>query len=374
MRHQDRLRDPTQIVGLWEPAGAADPRLLEFRADDGWWATLVELDLTLLVTREYEHLVCALRAGRRGPEVSHLCLPHPSGLAVDRRRCAVHVACTRNPNLLMELRPTTGHEARADVRAFGLQRDRLVPVRARFLPGSLYLHDLAMIGSSLYGNAVGQNAVVRLDYERAPQRVWWPRCVEGMRLDRNVLQLNSIAAGRSVRDSFYTASCDRAGRISPGNPRFPVDRRGVLLSGRTREPVARGLTRPHSARLHRGQVWLDNSGYGEVGFVRDGRFEPVARPGGWTRGLCIRRGIAFVGTSRVLPRFRSYAPGLVPARCRAGVHAVDLATGRIRGSLVWPRGDQIFAIDWIPRRVSRGFPFPSDADRIRRTFYLFQTR
>lgn len=362
MRHQDRMRDPAQIVGLWEPAGGIDPSLLKFRADDGWWATLARLKITLLVTREYEHLVCALGAGRRGPDVSHLCLPHPSGLVVDRRRRTVHVACTRNPNLLMELRPAREPEA-----------GRLVPVRARFLPGALYLHDLAMIGSSLHGNAVGWNAVVTLDHERAPRKAWWPRCVDGARHDRNVLQLNSIAAGRSVRDSFYTASCDRAGRIHPGDPRFPVDRRGVLFSGRTREPVVRGLTRPHSARLHRDRVWLDNSGYGELGFVRDGRFEAVSRPGGWTRGLCIHKGIIFVGTSRVLPRFRAYAPGLVPAKCRTGVHAVELATGKILGSLVWPCGDQIFAIDVIPRCVSRGFPFPSGEERIRRLFYLFRS-
>ena len=31
----------------------------------------------------------------------------------------------------------------------------LLPVRARYLPGTLHLHDLALIGGELYANAVG---------------------------------------------------------------------------------------------------------------------------------------------------------------------------------------------------------------------------
>src|SRR5206468_2789364 len=126
---------------------------------------------------------------------------------------------------------------------------------------------------------------------------------------------------------FFSASADAMGRLRPGDPDFPVDRRGVIFSGRTREPVVRGLTRPHSARLRRGQLWVDNSGYGEVGVCRDGRLDVVARPGGWTRGLAFAGDVAFVGTSRVLPRFERYAPGLDPARCVCAVHALDARTG-----------------------------------------------
>ena len=46
---------------------------------------------------------------------------------------------------------------------------------------------------------------------------------------------------------------------------------------------------------------MANSGYGELGFVSDGRLEVVARLSGWTRGLCIVGDVAFVGTSRVIP-------------------------------------------------------------------------
>ncbi len=144
-----------------------------------------------------------------------------------------------------------------------------------------------------------------------------PRLVAAMRgnadgelIQQNHLQLNSIAAGPSLRSSFFTASTDAISRRRPGHANFPVDGRGVVFSGATREPVAFGLTRPHSARLREGRIWLLNSGYGEFGFVDGRSFSRVATLPGWTRGLAFHGRFAFVGTSRVLPRFRQYAPGL----------------------------------------------------------------
>ncbi|HEV3028788.1 MAG TPA: DUF4915 domain-containing protein, partial [Planctomycetota bacterium] len=282
-------------------------------------------------------------------EVTHAALPHPSGLAPDRHSGGFHVACTRNPNLLLEFRTVKE----------GPYRGFLAPSRARFLPGRLYLHDLAWIGGRLCGNAVGENAVLRLRYDAPPERIWWPRSIEHRGrpdLSRNTLQLNSIAAGRGLSDSYFSASCERPGGPPPGDPAFDVDGRGVLFSGRTREPAVRGLTRPHSARQAGGRVWVDNSGYGEVGFVQEGRFISVARLPGWTRGLAVAGRVAFVGTSAVLRRFASYAPGLEPDRCVCGIHAIDLSTGRRIASVVWPYGNQIFAIEAVPQDSSRGFP------------------
>ena len=351
-------RNPAQVAALWNGAGAPDAALLASRTSGAWWECLESAGVTLLVTREYEHLVIALSASRGQPVVSYLSLPHPSGLAVDRRQNLVHVASTRNPNQIFDLAAVTDCLPRVDVKS-GRTTATLMPVRARMFPGSLYMHDLAFVGDRLHANAVGHNAVIRIG-ERGFEYAWWPRCVEtatGVVIQQNHLQLNSIAAGASLRSSYFSASADRLSRLRPGHPKFPVDRRGVLFSGATRQPVAFGLTRPHSARLRRGRVWLLNSGYGEYGYVENGAFHSVATLPGWTRGLCFHKRIAFVGTSRVLPRFRQYAPGLRVDRAVCGVHAIDAESGRVLGSLRWPGGNQIFAIDWVPRRVAEGLPF-----------------
>jgi hypothetical protein len=87
--------------------------------------------------------------------------------------------------------------------------------------------------------------------------------------------------------------------------------------------------------------------------------------------------VAFVGTSRVIPRFASYAPGLNVHQSRCGLHAVDLGTGEVIGSLLWPAGNQIFAVESIPASISSGFAFaasPRSPARARRLFYRFTTQ
>ena len=365
-RHDAAWRDPAAVAVQWADAGAVDPRLLAHRTRGAFWDVLAEHRLTLLVTREYEHLVLALHAGARGPEVSWLPLPHPNGLAVDLARGVVHVASTRNPNQIVDLAAATAVTAGGHGRARALPGRPLVPVRTRLLPGSLYLHDLALVDGVLHANAVGQNAVVRIAPDGTYERVWWPRAIEsarGPRFGPNFLQLNSIAAGPTLTTSFFSASTDVPGRRRPGHRNFAVDRRGVVFSGRTRDVAVRGLTRPHSARLHRGRLWVDDSGYGTVGVCTDGRFEPVAALPGWTRGLGFHGPLAFVCTSRILPRFERYAPGLDPARCVCGVHVLDTRDGRVLGSLVWPLGTQLFAVEPVPDRFTTGLPLAAQGRR-----------
>ena len=102
-----------------------------------------------------------------------------------------------------------------------------------------------------------------------------------------------------------------------------------------------------------------------------GRFEPLVRLPGWTRGLCLADTIAFVGTSRVIPRFRHYAPGVDLASSEAGVHAIDLRTGRVLGSLIWPMGNQVFAIEATGDLATIGFPFSGSRSRrqVERLFF-----
>ena len=282
-RHNAEWRDPSQIASQWKDACDTDPKLLRFSVRGAWWSVLEKSGITLLVTREYEHLVMALSVADGRPRISYLPLPHPSGLVVDRRRGVVHIASTRNPNQVYEFKPVTGLVPRDDVELGNLSEHPLVPVRTRFYPGSLYLHDLALVGGVLHANAVGQNAVVSLEEDGGARRVWWPRCIEsrqGPVFEQNHIQLNSIAAGADLSSSYFSASADRISRRRPGHGNFPTDGRGVIFDGATRETLVRGLTRPHSARLHRRRLWVANSGYGELGVIRKGHFETLSSVAG----------------------------------------------------------------------------------------------
>jgi uncharacterized protein (TIGR03032 family) len=366
VRHDAEWRDPSAVASHWTEAHAVDPRLLGYRVRGEFWEVLDRTRGCLLLTREYEHLAIGLSLLRGRPKVTYFRIPHPSGISYDSLRNVVHLASTRNPNQILELAPVVS------------PKGALLPKAARFYPGRTYIHDLAFIGGVLHANAVGENAVVRVRDDGALERVWWPRCIEsakGPLFEKNHLQLNSIAAGETLADSFFTASSDTISSRRPGHRDFPVDGRGVVFSGKTREPVARGLTRPHSARLDRGRLWIANSGYGEVGIVEDGRFEPVLRLPGWTRGLAFAGGVGFAGTSRVIPRFARYAPGLDLTKSRAAIHAFDARSGKLLGSLTWPMANQIFAIEWAPRNRISGFPFGARqrgaSAASKRLFYTF---
>ena len=182
----------------------------------------------------------------------------------------------------------TGITPRLDIDLLLLDERPLLPIRSRLLPGYMYLHDLALINGQLHANSVGQNAIVRFDETGQFERVWWPRCVERQRqpiFGQNYIQLNSIAAGPDITHSFFSASTEQMSDIRPGHKDFLVDKQGVIFAGATREPMARGLTRPHSARLYQGKVWVDNSGYGELGYAEDGCFYAYSGLPGWTCGL-----------------------------------------------------------------------------------------
>ena len=377
--HHGQWRSPEQITSQWRQAADIDLSLLQFRTQGNWWTALQ--NITLLVSREYEHLLIALSVLDGKPHISYLSMPHPSGICFDAKEQLVHIASTRNPNQIYDLAVVDKLIDRLDINEQPAAGKPLMPVRSRFYPGCLYIHDLAMIDKDLYANAVGQNAVIKLNSRSEYEHAWWPASIDtpqGPVFGQNHIQLNSIAAGKTITDSFFSASCEQISSRRPGHKNFPVDKRGVIFSGKTREPFARGLTRPHSARLNQGLVWVDNSGYGEFGYCEEGDFKPITRLPGWTRGLCFAPGLAFVGTSRVIPKFSQYAPGLDVNKSECGIHAIDLKTGKLVGSLYWPVGNQIFAIEAIPKKITSGFPFVYKARHSKgqkqNLFYSFSIR
>ena len=54
----------------------------------------------------------------------------------------------------------------------------------------------------------------------------------------------------------------------------------------------------------------------------------------------------------------------------------EIVLGKVLGSLLWPYGNQIFAIDWLPNDQTTGFPFRAGAKRVpertKHLFYAFQ--
>ena len=78
---------------------------------------------------------------------------------------------------------------------------------------------------------------------------------------------------------------------------------GVVIDARSGKIVCEGLSKPHAPRLHKGDLWVLNSGTGELGVVAGaasgrGTFEPRVFCPGFARELVIYNDFAFVGLSK----------------------------------------------------------------------------
>ncbi|MES2703043.1 MAG: DUF4915 domain-containing protein [Bacteroidota bacterium] len=358
------LRHPSEIFGTsFEQAGITK-QALEYNADPAFIKMLHDEKITLIASREYENMLISLTAtSKKTIEQRFFHLPHPSGIAIDRDKNTMYVAATRNPNQVVEFKVTEDYLSRLKVPK-PIKSNVLLPARSKYYPGEYYFHDLALSNGKLYANSVGMNCVIEVNMSSpVPEKpLWWPKCIEvdgKPNTKANFIQLNSIAIGKNIKDSFFSASGSRISSRRPGHLNYPVDKQGVIFSAKTGEPIGFGLTRPHSARMHDGKIWVANSGYGEAGYIDNGEYRPVFKFDGWTRGLCFMGNIMFVGVSRILPKFRHYAPGITSIKQVCAIVAVDLLKQKVIGEVRFPYGNQIFAIDFLSSEKCSGLPFKS---------------
>lgn len=150
---------------------------------------------------------------------------------------------------------------------------------------------------------------------------------------------------------------------------------GVVVDVASGEVVCRGLSMPHSPRLHEGRLWVLNSGAGEIGTVdlHTGRFEALAFCPGYLRGLDFVGPYALVGLSEPrqnrtfagLPLQERLAAANVGPRC--GVFVIDIRTGDVAH---WLRLEgvvnELYDVVTLPG-LTRPMMIGFKSDEIRRT-------
>lgn len=110
---------------------------------------------------------------------------------------------------------------------------------------------------------------------------------------------------------------------------------GVIVDVHGDTILTEGLSMPHSPRVHRGQLYVLDSGGGYFGKVdrKSGAFEKIAFTPGYARGMGLHGDFAIVGLSKCrenrtfsgLALDRELAEKKVEARC--GLQVIDLRTG-----------------------------------------------
>jgi uncharacterized protein (TIGR03032 family) len=219
------------------------------------------------------------------------------------------------------LAPGTHHEG----------HDRLYVPRVGHTTGDLDIHDVAVDADDrvLFVNT-RFNCLATLHPRHSFQPLWRPRFVSKL-VAEDRCHLNGLALEHG-RPRYVTA-VSQSDVIDGWR-----DRRrdgGVVIDVDTQRVVVAGLSMPHSPRLHQGQLWLLDSGSGQLGQVdlARGAFVPLTFCPGYLRGLAFTGPYAVVGMSR--PRHDKTFGGLAlednlaarQAEARCGLHVIHLESG-----------------------------------------------
>jgi uncharacterized protein (TIGR03032 family) len=285
----------------------------------------------------------------------------PMGMAVDSRQLTIgtrnQIWFLRNaPDIAPQVEPAGQHDA------------CFVP-RSSHVTGDIGVHELAWAGDELWIVNTRFSCLCSLhpDYSFLPR--WRPPFITALAAEDRC-HLNGLAVVGN-RPGYVSALGDSD---TSGGWRANKAAGGCLLEFESGEPVCRGLSMPHSPRMHDGQLWLLESGTGQllqIDAATGNRRTVVALPG-FTRGLAFGGPYAFVGLSRI--RETSAMDGVPLAERReqlkCGVAAVDLQTGRVAAFLEFQTAvEEIFDVQLLfDLRFPEVLGFQKDA--VQHTFVI----
>lgn len=219
--------------------------------------------------------------------------------------------------------------------ASGVDR-RFAPREGR-VTGRLDIHDIGIgdVGEGIVGPIfvnTAFNCLATIDERHSFRPLWLPRFVSAL-VAEDRCHLNGLAM-----DGSRPAVVSAIGRSDLADG-WRADRHdgGILIDVGSGEIVATGLSMPHSPRLYRGDLWVLDSGRGELCVIdpANGARTSVSFCPGYARGLCFIGKWAVVGLSR--PRSGPTFGGLdldsrlssLNIGARAGLIVIDLDAGQI---------------------------------------------
>jgi uncharacterized protein (TIGR03032 family) len=173
--------------------------------------------------------------------------------------------------------------------------DRLFVPRQSWFTGDQNIHDLSIdrdgrpvFVSTLYG------CLATVDDRHSLRPIWKPPFLSRPAAEDRC-HLNGLAMldGRPK----YVTAFSRTDTVDSWRGRLRDG--GCVVDVESGEIVVDGLSMPHSPRIHRGQLWVLNSGTGWFGRVDIGRgeFVPLTFCPGFARGLAFHGDYAVVGLS-----------------------------------------------------------------------------
>jgi uncharacterized protein (TIGR03032 family) len=226
--------------------------------------------------------------------------------------------------------------------------DALYLPRVTYDTGDLNVHDVAFGAEGLWLVNTRFSCLCNpsRDYSFIPR--WRPPFISEV-VPEDRCHLNGLAM-EDGRPRFVTALGETD---AVGGWRERKADGGVVIDVPTGEIVLRGLSMPHSPRLHDGSLWVLNSGAGELWRIDRNSFrhEVVCSLPGYLRGLGFLGSVALVGLSTI--REKHIFGGLQlqerHPRLRCGVAVIEKRTGRQLGLFEFTDGcTELFDVRFLP--------------------------
>lgn len=248
--------------------------------------------------------------------------------------------------------------------------DALYLPRAAHFTGDLNVHDIAFdTAGRLWVCNTRFSCLSRLGDEFSFIPEWKPPFVSDV-VPEDRCHLNGLAMSDDGRPKLVTCLGDTD---TPGGWRADKATGGVLVDVETNQIVLRGLSMPHSPRLHGGGAWLLNSGAGELWRVDPARgtHDVVCALPGYLRGLCfVGPHHAAVGMCQVREK---HIFGGLPVQQRhpkllCGVAIIDLRSGTHATTFEFTAGAQeLYDVQFLPG-VHRPMILNLEKDAARQAF------
>ena len=233
------------------------------------------------------------------------------------------------------------------------EADRLYVPSLSYTTGSLNVHDLVLgrDGTPIFINTdFSCLATIQAGYSFAP--IWQPPFITKL-VAEDRCHLNGLAMVEG--DPTYVTACSMTD--SPAGWRSHRNDGGIVMHIPSNEVVAGNLSMPHSPRWYQGKLWILNAGTGELGYVNDHTFIPIAFCPGFVRGLAFWGDLAIVGLSKL--RSASFSGLVLEERLLAegktaqcGLMAINIHRGEIVHSLFLDQPiEELFDVVVLPNVV-----------------------
>lgn len=205
--------------------------------------------------------------------------------------------------------------------------------RTIFSTGQLDAHDVGVAkdGSLVFVNT-RFNCLATPDPQHSFKEVWRPPFISEL-VNEDRCHLNGLAMDKGA--PAYVTAVSKSNTIDGWRDRRAEG--GVVIDVQKNRVICSGLSMPHSPRLHKGELWILNSGTGELGVIEGaasgkGKFVPRAFCPGFARGLSFNGDLAFVGLSR--PRYERFEGLALDQKLKdadsepwCGIQVIDIKRG-----------------------------------------------